>query len=108
MSPELPAAHTIRLGPPWEVTAEAGRVRHARKFGRPRTLAGDERVRLVFRHIPGPAEITLNDEPLGSVAAAGPFAADITTRLLTRNSVVVLVTSEELLGLVVLEINKIF
>ncbi|MBX9582159.1 MAG: hypothetical protein K2X87_17785 [Gemmataceae bacterium] len=79
--------HSIRLGPPWEVSAAGGRTTHRRRFGRPRTLGPGERVRLACDSVPGPATVTLNGRPLG--AAAGPFAADLTDLLAPRNEVVI-------------------
>jgi hypothetical protein len=80
-------SHSIRLGPPWEVSAAGGRTTHRRRFGRPRTLGPGERVWLVAAAIPGPAAVTLNGHAIG--AAAGPFAADITDLLAPRNEVVI-------------------
>jgi hypothetical protein len=97
--------HTIRLGPPWELIASAGGTRHARKFGRPRTLDADERVWLVCEHVPGAGDVRVNGEPVGTLAAAGPFAADITPQLRPRNEVAFAITSGAELGAVALEIR---
>jgi hypothetical protein len=97
--------HTIRLGPPWQVTTTDGGTRHARKFGRPRTLDAGERLWLVCEHIPGPAEVFVNGTLLGAPGAAGPFAADLTPLLQPRNEVVFAVASGELLGAVSLEVR---
>lgn len=98
--------HTIRLGPPWEVSAaSSGGTRHARKFGRPRTLDATERVWLVCAHVPGAAEVTVNGASLGAVGSAGPFAADVTSLLAPRNEVAFVVASEAPLGAVALEIR---
>ena len=80
-------SHSIRLGPPWDVATAGGRIVHRRKFGRPRTLDPGERVRLVFDHVPGPATISLNGQPIGTTS--GPFSADITELIRPRNEVVV-------------------
>lgn len=96
--------HTIRLGPPWEVVPIAGGTRHARKFGRPRTLDAAERVWLVCEHVPGAAAVHLNGTAVGTPGAPGRFAADITSLLLPRNEVVFVVASELPLGAVALEI----
>ena len=80
-------SHSIRLGPPWEVSAADGRVTHRRKFGRPRTLGPGERVWLVCDAVPGPATVALNGEPIGT--AAGPFSADITDLMRPRNEVAI-------------------
>jgi hypothetical protein len=97
--------HTIRLGPPWEVTADGATTRHSRNFGRPRTLAPGERVWLVCGAVPGPAEVSVNGQVVGTPAAAGPFAADVTDLLRPRNAVVFAVASGEPLGRVVVEIR---
>src|SRR4051812_16841544 len=73
--------HSIRLGPPWQVTATDAGARHARKFGRPRALDADERLWLVCRHVPAAAEVLVNGAAVGTPAAAGPFAADVTSLL---------------------------
>jgi hypothetical protein len=99
------STHTIRLRGAWSVTAAGGRTRHARAFGGPRLPHPAERVWLVVGHVPGPAEVTVNGDPVGSVAAAGPFAADVTDRLRPRNEVAVEVASADPLGDVALEIR---
>ena len=98
--------HRIRLGPPWDTTTADGRTRHARKFGRPRTLSAGETVWLVCDSLPDPADVSVNGEPVGSVGeAGGPFAADITARLNSRNEVVIDTPSAGQLGEVTLEIR---
>lgn len=97
--------HTIRLGPPWTVTTTAAGARHARKFGRPRTLDANERLWLVCAHVPGPTEVHLNGTLVGTTEG-GPFAADITAHLLPRNEVVVATSAGEL-GAVALEVRSI-
>src|SRR4051812_4694025 len=97
--------HTIRLGPPWEVSAVGSTTRLMRHFGRPRTLDADERLWLVCAHVPGPAEVTVNGEAAGGAVVAGPFAADITDRLRPRNIVAFAVASAEPLGPVALEVR---
>jgi hypothetical protein len=97
--------HRIRLGPPWDVTASGGRTRHARRFGRPRTLGPGERVWLACGSVPGPADILVNGEPVGSVAGAGPFAADVTPLLKPRNEVVIETASADPPADVALEIR---
>jgi hypothetical protein len=97
--------HTIRLGPPWAVTPGPGHTTHARNFGRPRTLGPGERVWLVCARVPGPAEVALNGEPVGTLPEAGPFAADVTDRLRPRNAVAFAVASGEPLGEVTLDVR---
>jgi hypothetical protein len=97
--------HTIRLGPPWQVTATDGGTSHARKFGRPRTLDANEKVWLVCERIPGAAEIRVNGATVGAADAPGAFAADITPLLQSRNEVVFVVTSKLPLGASALEIR---
>ena len=98
--------HRIRLGPPWETAADAGRTRYARKFGRPRTLDPDERVWLVCGSLPGPAEVLVNGERVGASEAAGPFAADITHLLNPRNEVAIVTASADPPADVALEIRR--
>jgi hypothetical protein len=97
--------HRIRLGPPWEVVAEAGRTRHTRNFGRPRTLDPGESVWLVCESIPGAADVAVNGRVVGTAPAAGAFAAEITGLLRPRNKLIVAVAAAEPLGLVALEIR---
>ena len=97
--------HSIRLGPPWQVAATAGGTRHARKFGRPRTLDADERLWLVCAHVPGPAEVRVNGALVGAADAPGPFAADVTPLLDPRNEVTFVVASSAPLGAVALEVR---
>ncbi|HJZ59803.1 MAG TPA: hypothetical protein VKE74_32980 [Gemmataceae bacterium] len=97
-------SHRIRLGPPWQVTTDTGRARHARKFGRPRTLDANERVWLVCESIPDPVEVFVNGEKVGT-ATGGPFAADITHLLDVRNEVVIETASADPLRDVALEIR---
>ena len=98
--------HTIKLGPPWVVTAIGGETRHARKFGSPRTLDTNERVWLVCEHVPAPAEVFVNGNSVGATATQGAFAADVTSLLAPRNEVVFVVASEQPLGAVALEIRS--
>ena len=100
------ANHRIRLGPPWDVTADAGRTRHARKFGRPRLQHADERTWLVCDAIPAAAEVFMNGELLAAVEA-GPFAFDVSSRLQPRNEVVIAVSDDEPIGEVALEMRAI-
>lgn len=83
-------SHRIRLGPPWEVTATGGRLRHVRRFGRPRTIGPGERVWLVAL-LPEGSEARLNGVTL---MGDGPFAADVTDSLLPRNEVEFLVPAD--------------
>jgi hypothetical protein len=97
--------HRIRLRGAWETTSTADRTHHARKFGRPRTLDARERVWLVCESVPGPVEVSVNGQPVGTLAAAGPFAADITEQLRERNAVLFAVASDRPLGEVRIEIR---
>lgn len=101
-------SHCIRLGPPWQITAtDTGATRHARKFGRPRTLDATEQLWLVCEHVPGVAEVRINGTLLASPNTPGPFAADITSLLLARNEVVFVIASDAPLGSVSLEIRPV-
>jgi hypothetical protein len=97
--------HQIRLGPPWQVTATDTGSRHARRFGRPRTLDADERLWLVCEHVPAPAEVRVNDTAVDPPTTTGPFAADITSLLLPRNEVAFIFASDGPLGAVALEVR---
>jgi len=99
--------HRIRLGPPWQLTSEQGRATHTRNFGRPRTLDAGERLWLVCERVPGAAEVSVNGELIGTLVEAGSFAADITDLLRPRNAVVFVVTSDEPLGEVWLEVRTV-
>jgi hypothetical protein len=100
--------HTIRLGPPWQTTTTDAGTRHARKFGRPRTLDPNERVWLVCEHVPGAVEVSVNGSAVGTSDASGPFAADVTAHLQPRNEVVfAVVAADGPLGAVVLEIRSV-
>jgi len=89
--------HTIRLGEPWERTTLAdGRVRHRRRFGRPRTLDANERLWLVGEQ---PMTAAVNGMTLGT---AERF--DLTALLQPRNELVIDMPSPEPLGGVVLEV----
>jgi hypothetical protein len=106
LSTQHPAlsTHRIRLGPPWEVTPDGVRTRHARNFGRPRTLDPGERVWLVCEGLPATTEVTLNGVAVGQ-APAGAFVADITDYLRPRNTVVFAVAGGGALGSVALEMR---
>jgi hypothetical protein len=99
-------SHRIRLGPPWDVTSADGRTRHARKFGRPRTLAPNERIWLVFEALPTGTDVSLNGEPIGTAEAGPTLTVDITPLLQPRNEVVLRLPGECQLGEVALEIRS--
>lgn len=72
----------------------AGRVRFRRRFGYPGRLDAHERVWLTFAGVEGPAEVRLNDTPLGKGGADRlPFAFEVTALLRERNELVVDVES---------------
>jgi hypothetical protein len=100
--------HTIRLRGFWSVTASADNRSHlhSRNFGRPRTLDPDERLWLVCAHVPGPAQILLNQTLVEELPAAGPLAIDVTPHLRVRNTVTLVVDSDGPLGEVALEVRK--
>jgi hypothetical protein len=89
------AVHRIRLRGFWEATSLPDeRERYRRAFGRPRTLDPDERAWLVCDRVPGPATVTVNGTPVGSVDVAGPLSFDVTQLLLLRNEVAIETTGE--------------
>ena len=97
--------HKIRLGPPWEVTRDTTQTRHARNFGRPRTLDSGERVWLVCDDLPAAAEVSVNGVVVGP-APAGAFAADVTDHLRPRNTVIIAVAGDGPLGGIALEMRS--
>jgi hypothetical protein len=99
-------SHRIRLGPPWETTADGGRNQHVRKFGRPRTIDPHERVWLVCGSLPGPAEVFVNGQRVGASEVPGPFAADVTHLLNPRNEVVIVSPSADPPADVALDIRQ--
>jgi hypothetical protein len=103
---DLEVFHTIRLGPPWHVSATDAGTRHARKFGAPRTLGANERLWLVCERVPAAFRVTVNGAEVGA-GEAGPFAADITSLLKPRNEVAFAVASGEALGAVALEVRAV-
>jgi hypothetical protein len=97
--------HIIRLRGAWECTSSAGITSHSRNFGRPRTLEANERVWLICRSVPGPADVFLNAEKVGENRETGSLAIDITQRLQPRNTIRFEVAADEPLGEVVIEIR---
>lgn len=106
----MPDPHRIRLRGPWDIRPHAagacpgrmtipgalrdggwpgyvGTVSFYRRFGRPSNLGTGDRVRLAFERVTGPAEVRLNDEPIGNLAGSGSF--DVTGRLRERNMLAV-------------------
>jgi hypothetical protein len=81
-------------------------VRHARKFGRPRTLDAGERLWLVCDHLPCAAQVHVNGTAVGAPESAGPFAADITPLLRPRTEVAFALASDFPLGVISLEVRS--
>ncbi|MFO0850162.1 MAG: hypothetical protein U0871_16630 [Gemmataceae bacterium] len=89
-------SHFIRLRGFWTVTpADGGRVRHARRFGKPTNLGAGETVWLVG----GAGTVLLNGEPVGG------FPVEVTSRLLPRNDVAVELPADAPLSEVGLEVR---
>jgi hypothetical protein len=98
--------HRIRLRGSWEVAALGdGRMRHARRFGRPRTQDANETVWLVCESVPGGAVVSLNGTVIGHAEAGQAFAFDVTGQLDVRNEVAIDVMNNAALGEVALEIR---
>lgn len=125
----MPEPHRIRLRGPWEIRLhtrrasigwmtvpgtirDAGWARYVgtvsfyRRFGKPSNLGTGDRVRLAFERVTGPAEVRLNDEPIGDLTVSGSF--DVTGRLRERNMLAVEMTAMDdecgIVGDVILEI----
>jgi hypothetical protein len=98
--------HVIRLRGAWETAVSGEIVRHTRNFGSPGSLRAGERVWLICRLIPGPTEVFVNGQSLGSIQAEGDFSADVTDRLLPRNRLLLEVQSPGPIGEVALEIRE--
>jgi hypothetical protein len=99
--------HSIRLRGAWMITPAGDRTRHARRFGWPTTLDPHERVWLVWASPAGPAAVSVNDAPLGTVpAGAGSFAADVTPHLRPRNELVIDAPAGAPVGEVGLEVRR--
>ena len=87
-------AHRIRLAGPWEMLPLQDRVRFIRRFGAPTNLAG-ERVLLVLDQVPGTAEISLNQQPLGVIPSGHTGAQfDIGRYLAPRNQLTIVASPE--------------
>lgn len=90
--------HLIRLRGFWTATPVGeGRVRHARRFGRPTNLGDGETVWLVGDA--GPGAVWLNGRELGGLPA------EVTSLLLPRNEVAVELPADAPLGEVGLEVR---
>lgn len=99
--------HRIRLAGFWQMTPiSADRVRHERRFGRPRTLDPLESVWVVGVGVPGPAELSVNGETVGRMEAGQSFAFDMTTRLTPRNTLAIDTDADIPLGEVHIEIRS--
>jgi len=96
-------SHRIRLGPPWEVSADG--TRHVRRFGRPRTLDADEQVWLVCGSLTEGSEVLVNGTSVGT-SAGGAFAVDITSLLQPRNELAITLPAATALGDIALEIRS--
>src|SRR5262245_13027748 len=81
---DLPPAGRMTMPCPWRdggLGDFVGRVRFARRFGRPRQIDAHERVWLTFAGIGGTAAVGLNGTPLGKHDTPGPFEFDVTALL---------------------------
>jgi hypothetical protein len=87
--------HTIRLREPWEIEFEPGRVIYRRHFNRPTGLAPGDVVRLAIDDLPAAATVFINGQQLTVDASASD---DITTALLPRNAVEIIVAAEGIAG----------
>ena len=122
--------HRIRLRGPWDVRPHTsgfptgrmtipgtlrdggwngfvGPVSFYRRFGRPSNLGTEDRVRLAFEGVTGPAVVVLNGETIGVVEGSG--ALDVTEQLRERNELEVIVQAADdgsgIVGDVIVEIQ---
>ena len=85
---DLPPGGKVQMSSDWSATLGAdflGRVRFTRHFNLPTNLEPAERVWLVFDGVDHSASVTLNGEPLGTLAGMQTRRVDITGRLALRN-----------------------
>lgn len=100
------STHRIRLRGGWEIIPlDGGRVRHARRFGRPRSRDASETVWLVCESVSDAAVVSLNGTRIGEAEAGWPFAFDVTGRLDVRNEVMIDVMGDAALGDVTIDIR---
>jgi len=90
--------HVIRLRHPWDRQPETGAhpatTRWQRRFGRPTSLPSDVTVHLVVRAGASIEAVRLNDALLlGPIAAQDSARAEVTSAILARNTLEVLLTS---------------
>ena len=84
----MPDGHRIRLRGAWDVSPlPDGRVRHARRFGHPRTLDPGERAFLTCDSLPALATVSVNGTVVGH--PDGAFEIDITSAMQLRNEVTI-------------------
>ena len=98
-------SHIIRLRGFWQVVEEGERTTYSRGFGKPRLPDDTEHIWLLCTSLPAQAEVRLNGDLVTTTVAAGPFGADITARLLGRNSVSISLPRGESPSEVALEIR---
>jgi len=99
-------SHTIRLRGFWEVVEAGEHATHSRHFGKPRLPDETERIWLVCSTLPAATQVHLNGDLIATNQVPGPFQADITIRLLGRNTVSFTVPRGEYPGEVALEIRR--
>jgi hypothetical protein len=99
-------SHTIRLRGFWEVVEAGEHATHSRNFGKPRLPDETEHIWLVCSTLPAGTEVHLNGSLIATTAVSGPFEADITTRLLRRNTVCFTSPRSEYPGEVAMEIRR--
>lgn len=88
--------HVIRLRKPWRCQLGAGQVTCRRGFNRPTGLDDGERVWLIVDGVRGAAQLTINDGPLGAVAAGVPSGGwDMTDLLQSHNELAISIACDD-------------
>jgi hypothetical protein len=99
-------SHTIRLRGFWDVIEAGEHATHSRNFGKPRLPDEAEHIWLVCSALPAATQVHLNGDLIATTTASGPIEADITSRLLGRNTLRFTVPRGESPGEVAVEIRR--
>jgi hypothetical protein len=105
-TPGVHYPHRIRLRGPWRTEPGTNGVRCVRRFGYPGRIDDYERVWIVFEHVGGSADVTLNGTNLGRNEQGGSFAFDVTRLLTARNELALEIDAYAERGEAALEIRR--